>query len=120
VTRAIGWFSSLVLLLTITTQIVRQWREGTSKGVSPWLFVGQMIASTGFSVYSARVGDVVFVVTNVLMLCSAAVGLGIVGHHRRLARRRATDEPAPVSGERGRTTRRLLTPGRPALVRPSG
>jgi hypothetical protein len=41
-----------------------------------------MIASAGFSIYSALVHDYVFIVTNVLMLLSAAVGLGIVVKHR--------------------------------------
>lgn len=85
-THAIGWLSSLVLLLTIGTQIHRQWRARTSEGVSPWLFVGQMIASTGFSIYSALVHDWVFIVTNSLMAMSAALGLGIVLHHRRTGR----------------------------------
>ena len=100
-THAVGWLSSLVLLLTIGTQIHRQWRERTSEGVSPWLFVGQMIASAGFSIYSALVDDPVFIVTNSLMLLSAAIGLGIVLHHRRRSaerqRRRANERRAPAT-----------------------
>lgn len=85
--QVIGWLSSIALLLTIGTQIHRQWREGKSEGVSPWLFVGQMFASTGFTLYSVFVRDWVFIVTNALMLVSAAVGLGILVMHRRRARR---------------------------------
>ncbi len=99
-THAIGWLSSLVLLLTIGTQIHRQWRERTSEGVSPWLFVGQMIASAGFSVYSALVHDWVFIVTNGLMLVSAAVGLGIVLHHRRSTGGRTNKAPKPAAPSR--------------------
>ena len=36
----IGWFASLVLVGTISYQILNQWRSGTSRGVSCWLFVG--------------------------------------------------------------------------------
>jgi MtN3 and saliva related transmembrane protein len=31
-TEAIGWASSLILLLTIGKQIFKQWQEGTSEG----------------------------------------------------------------------------------------
>ena len=79
----IGWGASAVLLLTISTQIYRQWKERSSKGVSRWLFIGQMAASAGFTVYSWMVGDWVFICTNALMLLSAVVGLAIVMRHRK-------------------------------------
>lgn len=79
----IGWSSSVILLLTIVKQIYKQWQEESSEGVSKWLFVGQVAASTGFTIYSWMVENWVFVVTNFLMLISAFVGLGIVLHHRR-------------------------------------
>ena len=82
-TEAIGWISSLVLVCTIAKQIYKQWHEGTSKGVSRWLFIGQMIASGGFTLYSALVKNWVFVVTNALMLIGATVGYAIVIHHQR-------------------------------------
>jgi MtN3 and saliva related transmembrane protein len=85
-TEAVGWFSSVVLMLTIGKQIHKQWQEGTSEGVSKWLFVGQMTASAGFILYSWLVNNWVFVVTNGLMLLSAILGLGIVLHHRRHGR----------------------------------
>lgn len=85
--EAIGWFSSFVLLLTIGNQVFKQWKSGSSEGVSRWLFVGQMVASTGFTVYSVLVHNWVFVVTNSLMLLSAVVGALIVLRHRRAARR---------------------------------
>ena len=58
--------------------------ERSSKGVSPWLFIGQCIASTGFLIYSWLVQDVVFIVTNALLLISAATGLGILVRHRQI------------------------------------
>jgi len=87
----LGWISSVVLVLTIGSQVYRQWRSGTSEGVSHWLFVGQMFASFGFTVYSWLVANWVFVVTNGLMLVSACVGLSIVLHHRRRKRHASGD-----------------------------
>ena len=83
----IGWASSVVLVLTIAQQVYKQWKTDTSAGVSRWLFVGQMAASTGFTIYSWLVHNWVFVVTNALMLCNALLGYGIVLRHRRRARR---------------------------------
>jgi MtN3 and saliva related transmembrane protein len=82
-TEAIGWASSFILVLTIAKQVYKQWREGSSEGVSRWLFVGQMAASLGFTVYSWLVNNWVFVVTNSLMLLNGLLGLLIVLRHRR-------------------------------------
>jgi MtN3 and saliva related transmembrane protein len=79
----IGWLSSIILLATITTQIIRQYKARTSKGVSRWLFIGQLAASAGFTVYSIRLHNTVFIVTNVLMLASNIAGLLLLLHHRR-------------------------------------
>ena len=49
VTELIGWASSAILLATLVRQVRKQWREGTSEGVSRWLFVGQTAASAGFT-----------------------------------------------------------------------
>jgi MtN3 and saliva related transmembrane protein len=85
--EAVGWVSSGILVLTIAKQVYKQWREGSSEGVSKWLFVGQMAASLGFTIYSWLVSNWVFVVTNALMLCNGLLGLLIVLHHRRRERR---------------------------------
>lgn len=82
-TEAIGWLSSVILVLTIGKQVYKQWHEETSEGVSKWLFVGQISASLGFTVYSWLVRNWVFVVTNSLMLLNGVLGLLIVLHHRR-------------------------------------
>jgi uncharacterized protein with PQ loop repeat len=96
-TEIIGWLSSLTLVLTIGKQIHAQWKKGTSKGVSPYLFLGQMAASTGFLVYSVLLKSWVFIVTNGLMLLSAMIGLALVMVHRRRARgRSASHGPADV------------------------
>ena len=85
--EAIGWVSSFLLLLTISRQVYKQWREGSSEGVSKWLFIGQMSASLGFTVYSWLIRNWVFVVTNALMLVGGFVGLAITLRHRRREKR---------------------------------
>lgn len=85
-TELLGWFSSFVLLLTIGKQVHKQWRSGSSEGVSKWLFIGQTTASVGFTIYSILVRNWVFVVTNALLLVSAITGGVIVIQHRRAAR----------------------------------
>lgn len=82
-TEIVGWASSLILVATIAKQVYKQWHEGSSEGVSKWLFIGQMAASLGFTIYSWLVGNMVFVVTNSLMLVNALAGFGIVLHHRK-------------------------------------
>ncbi len=82
-TAALGWISSFVLVLTIAKQVHKQWREDTSQGVSRWLFLGQLAASSGFTAYSWLVRDWVFVVTNALMLVNGLLGIALVIRHRR-------------------------------------
>jgi hypothetical protein len=38
-TEAVGWVSSLVLLVTIAVQIGKQWSERSVEGVSVWLLI---------------------------------------------------------------------------------
>ena len=84
--EAIGWASSAILLVTLFTQVRKQWRSGESKGVSIWLFVGQMAASVGFAIYSWMVGNTVFVVTNCLMVVNGLAGYVILQRNRRRQR----------------------------------
>lgn len=100
--EAIGWFSSFVLVLTIGNQVYKQWKSGTSKGVSKWLFVGQITASTGFTIYSVMVDNWVFVVTNALLLVSALLGMAIVMKHRRAERRCAQRAEVPAGASPAR------------------
>jgi len=86
-TEVIGWLSSFILVLTIGKQVHKQWKSGSSQGVSKWLFIGQITASVGFTTYSVLVGNWVFVVTNALLLLSAIIGGVIVLKHRRAERR---------------------------------
>lgn len=78
----IGWASSLILLCTLVTQVRKQWKEGTSEGVSRWLFVGQLAASIGFVIYSAGTGNIVFIVTNSLLVLNSIFGIGLYFYQR--------------------------------------
>lgn len=86
-TDSIGWTSSLILLLTIVGQLHKQWRARSAAGVSRWLFVGQTVASAGFTLYSALVRNWVFTVTNALLLLSALVGCALTFHFKATAQR---------------------------------
>ena len=117
-TEIIGWVSSAILVLTISTQVLRQWRSGTSKGVSTWLFVGQFVASTGFCVYSVLLHNSVFIATNGLMAVAALVGLAIVRIHRRREARPAQARTArSASASAGPVAE---APGSAPAARPAG
>ncbi|HEY0139895.1 MAG TPA: hypothetical protein VGF48_03305 [Thermoanaerobaculia bacterium] len=81
--EAIGWISSLILILTIAKQVFKQWRDHTSEGVSTWLFIGQLAASTGFTIYSLLLKNWVFAVTNGIMVLNGLAGYAITVRHRR-------------------------------------
>jgi uncharacterized protein with PQ loop repeat len=87
-TDLLGWGCSIVLLGTIVAQIARQWREGSSEGVSPFLFVGQTVASVGFTIYSALLQNWVFTFTNAAMAVSAIVGMLVRAHFKRHPRQK--------------------------------
>lgn len=79
----IGWLSALVLLATLTRQVVTQVRDKTSKGVSAWLFSGQLISSAGFIAYSILLRNPVFVVTNIFIASVAIVGQAVYLKNRK-------------------------------------
>lgn len=81
-TEIIGWTSSLILLATLIKQVYKQWSEGTSEGISKWLFVGQLAASTGFTIYSYLVGSWVFMVTNGLLTVNNILGICLYFYFR--------------------------------------
>lgn len=82
-TDVLGWVSSLILVATIGKQVWKQYKDGSSEGVSRWLFVGQIAANTGFLIYSYLLKNWVFIFTNGAILLSSIAGLVIVKHHRR-------------------------------------
>ena len=83
VIEIIGWASSLILLATLVKQVYKQWKDGTSEGISKWLFAGQLAASSGFVVYSYLVGSWVFMVTNGLLTINNVIGLYLYYHFKK-------------------------------------
>ena len=73
--EAIGWTSSLFLLATLIKQVHKQWKSETSAGISKWLFVGQLFASVGFTVYSYLTGSWVFMFTNGVLTINNVIGI---------------------------------------------
>lgn len=84
----LGWAASAVLLLTLGRQVWVQWKERRTDGLSSGLFLGQMTASVGFTIYSALIGNAVFVLTNAALLATAIVGQGIYRRNVRLEKSR--------------------------------
>lgn len=85
-TELIGWTSSAILLVTLLVQVRAQWKARRTEAVSPWLFIGQLAANLGFVVYSALLGNAVFVVTNVVLACVSIGGWIVLVVHRRRER----------------------------------
>jgi MtN3 and saliva related transmembrane protein len=73
-TDVIGWASTAVLLATIGRQVYSQWKSKATAGLSRWLFVGQMSASIGFTIYSYLLHNWVFLFSNAALLATAVVG----------------------------------------------
>ncbi|MGD9944146.1 MAG: hypothetical protein AB7S98_13015, partial [Burkholderiaceae bacterium] len=84
----IGWAAGMILLATVSRQVWTQYRTQSAAGVSRWLFVGQVAASTGFVIYSFAKGDALFVFTNLTLLIVAVIGQLVDRRNRALAQRR--------------------------------
>jgi len=95
----VGWVSSAILVLTLGQQVKKQWDSESTEGVSRWLFVGQLVASVGFAVYSILLKNWVFVVTNVLMVANAVLGGLIILRNKRRSDRKSRASGAPSAGE---------------------
>lgn len=70
----IGWLASAILVATLSRQIHTQYKDESAKGVSHWLFAGQIASSLGFIAYSWLLENRVFIVTNSIILLTAVVG----------------------------------------------
>jgi uncharacterized protein with PQ loop repeat len=83
----VGWASSIVLLATIGRQVYTQWKTRSVAGVSHWLFIGQLTASSGFTIYSFLLRNWVFLCSNLALLATATAGQIIyranVRHHAK-------------------------------------
>ena len=73
-TELIGWISTAILCATISRQVYTEWKTKSTAGVSRWLFIGQLTASAGFTVYSFLLENWVFVASNVFLLLTALLG----------------------------------------------
>jgi uncharacterized protein with PQ loop repeat len=71
---AIGWAASAILVVTLLRQIHIQAKDTSAKGVSHWLFAGQIASSMGFVAYSWMLHNWVFIVTNSVILATAVLG----------------------------------------------
>lgn len=96
-TDLIGWTSSLILLLTLMRQVYTQWRTRSTAGVSKWLFVGQLAASSGYVLYSFLLHNWVYVSSNIAILMTALVGEGIYIRNRRSAINPGVDTRSAMS-----------------------
>ncbi|PZU26903.1 MAG: hypothetical protein DI584_10620 [Stenotrophomonas sp.] len=85
-TESVGWAASVILLATLIRQIVKHANAEHPETISTWLFVGRAAASTPFVIYSALVGNVIFVVTNSCLLLTALAGQWVSRSKRRRAR----------------------------------
>jgi MtN3 and saliva related transmembrane protein len=79
----VGWASSVVLLATIGRQVYTQWKTRVTEGVSKWLFIGQVTASTGYTIYSILLHNWVFMTSNIALLGTALLGEALFLKNRR-------------------------------------
>lgn len=73
----IGWASSAILLVTLVRQVYTQSKSRDVSAVSKWLFIGQVAASVGFTIYSVLLHNWVFVTSNIGILATAIAGEAI-------------------------------------------
>ena len=71
----LGWSSSFILLITLIRQVHKQWKDGSSDGISKWLFIGQLAASIGFTIYSVETANWVFAFTNAMLTVTNVLGI---------------------------------------------
>lgn len=93
-TELIGWVSSVLLLATIMRQVYTQWKNKSTVGVSKWLFIGQLAASTGFAVYSFLLHNWVFLISNCALLATAIVGETLYIRNKKMASGKQSTRPA--------------------------
>jgi MtN3 and saliva related transmembrane protein len=84
--EAIGWASSAVLLATIMRQVYTQWKTKSTAGVSHWLFIGQLTASIGYTLYSYLLHNWVFLTSNAVLLVTAILGQFLYIHNKKTAK----------------------------------
>jgi MtN3 and saliva related transmembrane protein len=83
----IGWASSIILLVTLAAQTRKLYQTRTTKGVSNWLYIGELGASAGFTAYSALLHNAVYIAANALGVVTSLLGLAFFIRNRRVERR---------------------------------
>ena len=78
----LGWTAAVILLLTLFSQVKKNWEEKKLKGVNPLLYYGEAAASLFFTVYSLSINSWVFAITNMLCLLSAIIGIYLVHRYK--------------------------------------
>jgi MtN3 and saliva related transmembrane protein len=78
----LGWIAAVILVATLFSQVKKNWEEKKLKGVNPFLYYGQAVASLLFAIYSLTINSWVFAATNTLGLLSALVGIYLVHRYR--------------------------------------
>jgi MtN3 and saliva related transmembrane protein len=78
----IGWVAVATLVATLGGQAWKEWRDRVKQGISRWFFIGQVATSVLFIVYSAMVGNMIFVVGNSLALLAAIAGGAILAYNK--------------------------------------
>ena len=98
--EVIGWGSSAILLATLMRQVYTQWKTRSLAGVSKWLFIGQLAASVGYTVYSFLLHNWIFLTSNIAILCTAVLGEVLYLRNRRVQEegRSGNVEGAPAAG----------------------
>ena len=86
--NVVGWAASALLIATLARQVHAQSRNPDASGVSRWIFIGQSAASIGFIVYAWLLDNLVFIVTNSLILLTALVGQCTVAMRKRTRKRK--------------------------------
>jgi len=79
----LGWACSLILLATLVKQVYKQWKDASSEGISKWLFIGQLAASVGFTVYSVVTESWVFAFTNAALSVNNIIGICLYFHFKK-------------------------------------
>jgi MtN3 and saliva related transmembrane protein len=78
----LGWIAAVVLVITLSAQVKKNWDEKKLKGVNPILYYGQAFASLSFALYSYTINSWVFVVTNTIAFLSAIIGIYLVHRYK--------------------------------------
>ena len=78
----LGWAAAVILLITLFSQVKKNWEEKKLKDVNPFLYYGEAVASLLFAIYSLTISSWVFAVTNTLGLVSALIGIYLVHRYR--------------------------------------